>query len=115
MVPQSNQQRWRDQQRNRQVLEPPQVYIAKSPVTLWWYDPLTGQSVAIGTLVGEFPVQALFTFRSEQRPALEVPYRINVDFGLTAISDAVRERMKNAGYTQSVEAYAFQADDVQPK
>jgi hypothetical protein len=115
MVPQSNQQRWRDQQRSRQVLEPPQVYTAKSPVTLWWYDPLTGQSVAIGTLVGEFPVQALFTFWSEQRPALEVPYRINVDFGLTAISDAVRERMRNAGYTQSVEAYVFQADDVQPK
>jgi hypothetical protein len=38
-----------------------------------------------------------------------------VDFGLTAISDAVRERMRNAGYTQSVEAYVFQADDVQPK
>src|SRR5689334_2013621 len=87
MVPQSNQQRWREQQQSRQVLEPPQIYIAKSPVTLWWYDPLTGQSVAIGTLVGEFPVQAMFIFRSEKRPALEVPYRINVDFGLTAISD----------------------------
>jgi hypothetical protein len=115
VAPQTNEQRWREQQRDRKVLEPKQTYSARNPVTLWWYDPLTGQSLAIGTLIGEFPVQALFTLRSEKRAALEVPYRINADFGLTAISDAVRERMKDAGYTQSVEAYVFQTDDVQPK
>jgi hypothetical protein len=115
MVPQSNEQRWREQQQGRRVLEPSQIYVARNPVTLWWYDPLTGQSVAIGTLVGEFPAQAVFTLRTEQRAALEVPYTINMDFGLTAISEAVRDRMKNAGYTQSVEAYVFQTNDVQPK
>ena len=114
-VPQNNEQRWRTQQLDRKILEPRRLYVAKNPVTLWWYDPLTGQSVAIGTLVGDFPVQALFTLRNEQRPALEVPYTINGDFGLTSISEAVRQRMEKAGYTRSVEAYVFQTDDVQPK
>jgi hypothetical protein len=113
-VPQTNEQRWREQQLDRQVLEPPRVYLARSPVTLWWYDPLTSQSLAIGSLVGAFPVQATFTLRSEQRVALEVPYTINADFGLTAISEAVRERMRKAGFTQSVEAYVLQSEDVHP-
>ena len=90
-------------------------YIARNPVTLWWYDPLTNQSVPIGTISGEFPVQAEFILRGAQQAALEVPYRINADFGLTAISEAVWERMKAAGYSQSVEAYVLRTDDTQPK
>jgi len=114
-IPETHQARWRAQQQDRKVSDPPQVYIAKNSVTLWWYDPLTSQSVPIGTISGAFPAQAEFTLRSAQQAALEVPYVINVDFGLTAISEAVRERMKAAGYSQSVEAYVVRTADIQPK
>jgi hypothetical protein len=114
-VPETNQQRWRAQQQDRKVNDPPKIYIARNPATLWWHDPLTSQSVPIGTISGEFPVQAEFILRGAQQAALEVPYVINVDFGLTAISEAVRERMKAAGYSQSVEAYVLQTADIQPK
>ena len=115
LIPETNQARWRAQQQDRKVSDPPRVYIAKDSVTLWWYDPLTSQSVPIGTISGAFPAQAEFTLRSVQQAALEVPYVINIDFGLTAISEAVRERMKAAGYSQSVEAYIVRTADIQPK
>ncbi len=109
------EQRWRAQELDRQVLTPPQLYIAKNPVPLLWYDPITGQSLEIGTLIGTFPVQARFRLRSSNSPALEVPYRINNDFGLTSISEAVRDRIAKAGYAESVEAYVIQTNDVVPK
>jgi len=114
-APETNQQRWRAQQQDRKVNDPPRLYIALNPTTIWWYDPLTSQSVPIGTLSGEFPAQAEFTLRGQSQAALEVPYVINADFGLTAISEAVRERMKAAGYSQSVEAYVLRTADIQPK
>ncbi len=76
---------------------------------------MTGQSLEIGTIRGEFPAQAQFILRNDRRPALEVPYRINQDFGLTAISEAVRARMNAAGYTESVEAYIEQSEVVVSK
>jgi hypothetical protein len=112
---QTNQERWRAQQVDRQVLETAQTYSARSPAPLLWFDPLTGQSILIGTLVGDFVVQARFVVRGTQQPALEVPYRINKDYGLTSISDAVRDRMNTAGYTESVEAYVVQTEDIAPK
>jgi hypothetical protein len=113
--PATSEERWRAQEQDRKVNDPPRIYTVKSPATLWWYDPLTSQSLTIGTISGEFPVQAEFILRSTQQAALEVPYRINNDFGLTAISEAVRERMKAAGYSQSVEAYILRTADTQPK
>jgi len=112
---QTNEQRWRAQELNRQVFEPPQLFVAHSHVTLNWYDPATGQVLEIGTLFGEFPVQAQFVLRDGNHPAFEVPYRINGDFGLTAISDAVVQRMQAAGYHESVEAFILQSDAIQPK
>jgi hypothetical protein len=112
---QTNEQRWRDQELNRQVFDPPRLYVAQSHVMLQWYDPATGQMLEIGTLFGVFPVQAEFALRDGNRPAFEVPYRINGDFGLTAISDAVVQRMHAAGYQESVEAYVLQSDAIQPK
>jgi hypothetical protein len=112
---QTNEQRWRAQQSDRQAFDPPRIYIAQSPVPLLWYDPVTGQTLEIGTLLGEFPAQAQFALRDGQHPALEVPYRINKDFGLTAISEAVIQRMHAARYTESVEAYVVQTDTIQPK
>jgi hypothetical protein len=114
-LPETNEARWRAQEQDRKVNDPPRIYVAPSQVTLWWYDPLNSQSVPIGTLSGEFPAQAEFILRSAQQAAFEVPYRINNDFGLTAISDAVRERMQAAGYTQSVEAYILRTADMHPK
>lgn len=114
-APQTSEQRWRTQQIDRLVFEGQRTYTAGQPVALLWYDPATGQSLEIGSLIGDFPAQAQFTFRGSGQPALEVPYRINTDFGLTAISAAVRERMRAAGYTESVEAYIVQTESVSAK
>jgi len=114
-VPLNNEQRWRAQQLERLPFDQQRIYIANTNVALLWYDPMTGQSLEIGTIRGEFPAQAQFVLRNDRRPALEVPYRINQDFGLTAISDAVRARMKAAGYVDSVEAYIEQTEAVVPK
>ncbi len=114
-APQTSEQRWRAQQLDRLVFEGQRIYAAGQPVSLLWYDPATGQSLEIGSLIGDFPAQAQFTLRGTGQPALEVPYRINTDFGLTAISAAVRERMRAAGYTESVEAYIVQTESVSAK
>jgi len=114
-VPLNNEQRWRAQQIERHVFDQQRLYIANNDVALLWYDPMTGQSLEIGTIRGEFPAQAQFILRNDRRPALEVPYRINQDFGLTAISEAVRARMNAAGYTESVEAYIEQSEVVVSK
>ncbi|MGQ9895682.1 MAG: hypothetical protein ACUVSY_18025 [Roseiflexus sp.] len=111
--PQTNEARWRAQQIDRQVIDPPQIYRVTSYTPLFWYDPMTGQMLEIGTLRGDVPVQARFRLRSTGQAALEVPYRINNDFGLTAISEAVRSRMEAAGYTVIVEAFLLESDAVQ--
>jgi hypothetical protein len=95
-------------------LESKPLYRAAQPVPLLWWDPATGQVIEIGLLRGDFPVQARFTFRPTGEQALEVPYRLNGDFGLTAISDALRQRMVAAGYPQSVEAFVIATEAVQP-
>lgn len=96
-------------------MQPKQLYSAQQPVSLLWWDPATGQTLEIGLISGDFPVQATFTFRPTGQPALEVPYTINGDFGLTAISDAVRERMQAAGYDKTVEAFIVRSDAVAPR
>lgn len=114
-VPLTNEQRWRAQQLERQSFTPERLYIANESVQLLWYDPMTSQVLEIGTIRGEFPAQAQFVLQSNRQPALEVRYQINTDFGLTAISEAVRERMRAAGYTDSVEAYIERTDGIVPK
>ncbi|MGQ9829326.1 MAG: hypothetical protein ACUVSW_15820 [Roseiflexus sp.] len=111
--PQTSEARWRAQQIDRQVINPPQLYRVNGHATLFWYDPMTGQILEIGTVRGDVPVQARFRLRSTNQAALEVPYRINNDFGLTAISEAVRSRMEAAGYTVIVEAFLLESDAVQ--
>lgn len=111
--PLTSEERWRAEQLDREVLDPPRLYRATRRVTLFWYDPATGQALEIGTLMGDFPVQARFRLRASGAAALEVPYRINNDFGLTAISEAVRLRMEAAGYTISVEAFLLESDAIQ--
>jgi hypothetical protein len=103
------------QQEAREVLSPPRLYQAHTETPLLWYDPATGQVLEIGTLYGTFPVQAQFQFRQTRTDALEVPYRINGDFGLTSISSALADRMRSAGYTESVEAFVYVSDTVTPQ
>jgi hypothetical protein len=110
-----NEQRWRAQQVGREVLSPPIQYEATAQTALMWYDPATGQILEIGTLRGTFTVQAQFTFRPTDSAALEVPYRINGDYGLTAISEAIQQRMNAAGYRDSVEAFVLLTPAIVPK
>ena len=109
---QTSEQLWRAQQVDRHLFDSPRAFVARPPATLLWYDPRTGQSLEIGTLLGEFQASAEFTLRDGDRPAIEVPYRINNDFGLTAISDALIQRMQAAGYPERVEAYVLQSDAI---
>lgn len=111
--PLTSEERWRSQQIDRQVYDPPRLHRAVRRITLFWYDPGVGQVLEVGDLIGDFPVQARFSLRSSGEMALEVPYRINNDFGLTAISEAVRSRMEAAGYTISVEAFVLESDAIQ--
>ena len=112
---QTNEQIWRAQQLDRRTFDPPQAYVARPSATLLWYDPRTGQSLEIGTLLGEFPASAEFRLRGSDQLAIEVPYRINNDFGLTAISDAIVRRMNEAGYSERVDAYVLLSEAVQPR
>lgn len=103
------------QQLNRSVFNPIQMYTIQGQAALLWYDPLNAQAIEIGLLHGSVPVQARFDYRPYQAAALEVPYRINIDFGLTSISDAVLERMRQAGYTETVEGFIIVTDSIQPQ
>jgi hypothetical protein len=110
----TSEERWRAQQQDREVLLPPRLYSIQSTATLNWYDPLTGQVLEIGTVRGLVPAQAIFVFRPVSQPAIEVPYRINNDFGLTSISSALVERMRQAGYQESVEAFVLLDETIVP-
>jgi len=109
---QTSQERWRAQELNRRPLDSAVQYAAPLGTPLYWYDPINGQSIEIGTLFGTFPATAQFTLRGSDQQAIEVPYQINMDYGLTAISDALIQRMQAAGYTERVEAYVLQSDAV---
>jgi len=108
-------ERWRAQQLDRRDFSPARRYLAPQGATLFWFDPRTSQPLAIGTLLGEFPATAQFTLRESGKPALAVPYTINRDYGLTAISEALIQRMRDAGYTEHVEAYIVLSEAVKPK
>jgi hypothetical protein len=113
--PRTNEERWREQQIDRTVLESKPLYTTRQPVPLLWWDPATGQALEIGLIRGDFPVQARFIFRPTGEQALEIPYTINRDFGLSSISQAVRDRMFAAGFTQTVEAFVVVVDGVEPR
>jgi len=107
-------ERWRYMQMDREVFDPIRTYATLGPETLWWYDPVFGQSVALGEINGEFPVQASFRLRGQEASALEVPYQINTSFGLR-LPDALQARMRNAGAGEWVETFVFAKSDVQPR
>lgn len=110
----SNEARWRNQQIDRLVFPQMRQYRTNSS-ELWWFDPLNQQSIILGSFSGEFTAQASFTLRGQGVPALEVPYQINISYGLTALSPAIIERIHAAGYEQWIETYVFVTPNVTPQ
>lgn len=110
----SPEERWRAQQLDRQIIDPPRLYNTKRS-ELYWYDPVNQQKVLLGIVSGDFMVQATFTFREDGQPALEVPYEVNRGYGITALSPAVLERIRAAGYSDWIETFVFLTPEVQPK
>ncbi|MEI8165953.1 MAG: hypothetical protein WCG26_06225, partial [Chloroflexales bacterium] len=109
--PPSNEERWRAQQIDRQPFPAPQAYTTTGS-ELWWYDPINQQSVILGRITGEFSAQAEFTLRGQGVPALEVPYQVNLSYGLTALSPALFDRIMAAGYSEWIETYVFSTPGV---
>ena len=106
---------WLAQQAQREDFANQRVYQASAPVSLLWYDPVSSQHLEIGRIVGQFPVTAQFLLKSARdAQALAVPYRIDQDYGLTAISPAIIDRMRSAGAQDSVEAYVLAGDSITP-
>lgn len=112
--PRTYEELWREQQVERTVFEAPRAYET-SGAEIWWYDPVNGQGVALGTITGTFLAQAQFTLRGQNLPALEVPYQINQSLGLTAVSPAILQRIQAAGYTEWIETYVLITPNVIPR
>ena len=105
-------ERWAAFVRDRVAFEAPQRMMTLVPSPLLWLDPRNGQVLEIGLLNGGFVATAQIVLTSDNRVAYEVEYTINQDYGLTAISDAIVMRMRDAGYTASVRAFVMAGDTV---
>ncbi|MFV9503155.1 MAG: hypothetical protein AB4911_01175 [Oscillochloridaceae bacterium umkhey_bin13] len=112
--PLTNEARWRAQQIDRQPFASPLVFRTTGS-ELWWYDPLQQQHVILGRIAGDFLGQASFTLRGQGIQALEVPYQVGVGYGLTALSPALNERIRAAGFGDWIETYVFQNEAVTPR
>lgn len=64
---------------------------------------------------GDLQGQAEFTLRGQGVTALEVPYQVNVSYGLTALSPVVIDRIRAAGYSEWIETYVFLTPNVTPR
>ena len=105
-------ERWAAFVSNREAFESPKRLTTLEPTPLLWLDPRNGQVLEIGLLNGDFVATAQMTLTSDARAAYEVDYRINQDFGLTSISEAVAMRMRDAGYAASVRAFVVLNDNI---
>lgn len=114
LQPLTTQERWRREQLDRQPFEGVHIYNT-SGSEVWWFDPLQQQHVILGTIAGDFQVQAMFTLRGQGIQALEVPYQVNQSYGLTSLSPALVQRIQAAGYGEWIEAYVFDSPNVQPR
>ncbi|NTU77852.1 MAG: hypothetical protein HGA45_00370 [Chloroflexales bacterium] len=108
------EERWRAQQIDRRLFEAFRPYYTAGS-ELWWYDPTNQQSVILGRITGDFTAQAEFTLRGQGVQALEVPYQVNGGYGLTALSPAVLDRIRAAGYSEWIETYVFVGPNVIPR
>lgn len=111
LAPASNEERWRAQQEGREVFPGLQGYRTMGS-ELYWFDPLNQQSLALGVFTGEFVAQARFVLRGQGVEALEVPYQVNQSYGLTALSPAILDRVRAAGYGEWIETYVVVTPNV---
>lgn len=111
LAAQSNEDRWRSQQLNREVFAAPQRYTTNGS-ELWWYDPVNQQRVVLGSFSGDFLAQAQFILFGLGVEALEVPYQINTSYGLTAVSPAILARIEAAGYDEWIETYVLLTPNI---
>lgn len=107
------EERWRTQQIDRQIFPAPLAFTTTGS-ELWWYDPVQQQSVILGRINGPFVGQARFILRGQGVEALEVPYQVNVSYGLTALSPALLERIRVAGFSDWIETYVFVGSNITP-
>lgn len=108
----TNEERWRAQQQDRVVFEA-LVPFTTSGSELWWYDPVNQQHVILGVITGDFLAQAQFQLIGQGLGAVEVPYQVNVGYGLTALSPAILGRIAAAGYESDwIKTYVFLSPDV---
>jgi len=105
-------ERWAAFVSNRSAFESPMRMSTLAPSPLLWLDPRNGQVIEIGLLNGDFVATATMNLTSDNRKAYEVEYRINQDYGLTSISEAVAMRMRDAGYAASVRAFVVANDNI---
>jgi len=105
-------ERWSAFAGQRQLFDTPIRVTTLQPTPLLWLDPRNGQVLEIGLLNGDFVATAQIVLTSDNSVAYEVDYRINQDFGLTSISEAVAMRMRDAGYAASVRAFVVVTDNV---
>lgn len=105
-------ERWAAFATQRQLFDTPLRVTTLQPTPLLWLDPRNGQVLEIGLLNGDFIATAQIVLTSNNSVAYEVDYRINQDFGLTSISEAVAMRMRDAGYAASVRAFVIVTDNV---
>ncbi len=105
-------ERWATFTTQRQLFDTPKRITTLQPTPLLWLDPRNGQVLEIGLLNGDFVATAQMVLTSDNSAAYEVDYRINQDFGLTSISEAVAMRMRDAGYAASVRAFVVITDNV---
>jgi hypothetical protein len=110
----TNEERWRAQQIDRTPFEGPRPYYT-SGSELWWYDPVNQQNVILGRITGDFQGQAEFVLRGQGIAALEVPYQVNLGYGLTALSPVLLDRISAAGYSEWIETYVFLTPNVAPR
>lgn len=113
-APLTNEERWRAQQIDRRPFESHRPYFTTGS-ELWWYDPLNQQSVILGRVTGDLSAQAEFTLRGQGVQALEVPYQVNLSYGLTALSPALLDRISAAGSGEWIETYVFLTPNVIPR
>jgi hypothetical protein len=105
-------ERWAAFVRDRVAFEAPQRMTTLAPSPLLWLDPRNGQVLEIGMLNGSFAATARMVLTPDTHEVYEVEYTINQDYGLTAISDAIVMRMRDAGYTASVRAFVVASDNI---
>ena len=96
--------RWRAMQIERVPFDAPRAYVSPGYQIVWWFDPIFGQIVPIGELRGEFTVQATFRLKGQWIGALELPYHVNQQYGIT-VPDPILKRMQQAGKGERAEVF----------